>query len=211
MHMVDIPDDPSGDPAGGGTGGARLPRYELLRMSDPRLRSATVLTQDDGHVPAGELAQVIRQCKDVGIPETYAPRVAVVSRRYRPPLRVYAQDAESPVGEGNIAGRDREAAGPLVTVQGADPRSLNLAHRARVKKAAGWMAEHIGHDTRYPHIASFQAKANEAVGVAPGGRDHATAGQMIEMADWMMARITEHCRRHSEPVPSWAEGDDATA
>jgi superfamily II DNA or RNA helicase len=211
MHMVDIPDDPSGDPAGGGTGGARLPRYELLHMSDPRLRSATVLTQDDGHVPAGELAQVIRQCKDVGIPETYAPRVAVVSRRYRPPLRVYAQDAESPVGEGNIAGRDREAAGPLVTVQGADPRSLNLAHRARVKKAAGWMAEHIGHDTRYPHIASFQAKANEAVGVAPGGRDHATAGQMIEMADWMMARITEHCRRHSEPVPSWAEGDDATA
>ncbi len=214
MHMVDLPEEAGDERSGRSTGSERLPRYELLDLSDPRLRSATVLTQDDGHVPATELAQVITHCKSVGIPETYAPRVAVVSRRYRPPVRVYATDSETdrqdtpegaqhPPAEGDRAGQ-------TVTIK-ADPRSLNHAHRARLAKAAGWMSEHIDHDTRYPHVASFQAKANQAAGIRAGGRDHATVQQMIQMANWMMARITEHCRRHGEPVPSWAEeGDDGT-
>jgi hypothetical protein len=73
------------------------------------------------------------------------------------------------------------------------------------------MAEHVDHDTRYPHIGSFQAKANQAAGIPNGERDHATADQLVQAANWMMARIAEHCRRHDEPVPSWDEqGDDGT-
>lgn len=49
LHMVDEPRDTEfPDPTGGN--GDRLPLYQLLDLSDPRLRSATVLTQDDGEV-----------------------------------------------------------------------------------------------------------------------------------------------------------------
>lgn len=170
----------------------RLPRWKLIDLEDPRLRSATVLTQDDGEVLADELAHYIAQCAGIGIPETYAPRVAVVSRRGRPVVRTYAQEAP----------QERPA----------DPRSINLAHRAVLQKAAKWMAGyHVAHDDRYASVEVFQALANDAASprIPRGGRDQASSQQLAAVAAWMIARVREHCQAHQEPLPLWAGGNDA--
>jgi superfamily II DNA or RNA helicase len=176
-------------------GDARLPRYELLELSDPRLDSATVLGHEDGEVPAAELDLYLTECRGIGIPETYAPRVAVVSRRRRPPLRTYT----TPEPE----------ASTVVTVE-ADPRTLNLAHRAQLEKAAAWMSFHVRHDDRWATVGAFQAQANDAASprIPNGGRDHATTEQLAACAEWMRARVVEHCQAHKEWVPSWANGED---
>jgi superfamily II DNA or RNA helicase len=208
MHVLDVEEEETPDAtlrAGGG--GERLPRYELLDLSDPRLRSATVLTQEDGNVLADELARYIVQCKEVGIPETYAPRVAVVSRRYRPPLRVYTANEQS--SEPGASATTSSSTVKMATTTPADPRSLNLAHRARLAKAAGWMIDHIDHDLRYASVGVFQAQANEAANVPRGGRDQASGAQLQAAAEWMMARIIEHCEAHNETVPSWTDGGEA--
>jgi superfamily II DNA or RNA helicase len=207
MHILEVEEELSEATLRGGDGSDRLPRYELLDLSDPRLRSATVLTQVDGKVLADELARYIAQCKEVGIPETYAPRVAVVSRRYRPPLRVYATDEQST--DADAPASMSSATAGMATATQADPRSLNLAHRARLQKAAGWMVDHIDHDVRYANVGVFQAKANEAANIPSGGRDQATGAQLQAAAEWMMARIVEHCQVHHEDVPSWTDGGEA--
>jgi superfamily II DNA or RNA helicase len=207
LHMVEEPkDEDLRDPTGGN--GDRLPRYKLLDLSDPRLRSATVLTQSDGEVKADELALYVAQCLDVGIPETYAPRVAVVSRRYRPPLRVYAPDTDD-TATTTVATKTKTETGARGTVTvTADPRTLNKAHRTRLSQAVGWMHDHMDHETRYANTAAFQSKINEAVGIPPGGRDQAIPEQLIKAANWALARIVEHCRIHGEPVPNWAEAEE---
>lgn len=208
LHTIDLDRDNPDDP-GSGSGGERLPRYELLDLSDPRLRQATVLTQADGDVPAAELALTIAACSQVGIPETYAPRVAVVSRRYRPPLRVYSpEDETTAAGTAAAGGTSIAVSEPVVSAAQADPRSLNRAHRARVTRAASWMHEHLDHDQRYDHIGSFQNLANQAAGIPRGGRDHATTAQLTAVADWMIVRIIEHCQTHDEPVPSWIDEEN---
>lgn len=194
---------PNGGPGPGGI--PRMPRYELLDLDDPRLRSATVLDQDDGEVEADELARYVAQCRKVGIPETYAPRVAVVSRRYRPPLHTYAleDDRRSTSTPGGAP-----TGAETLTVTAAGPHALNHAHRKRIAHAVGWMCQHLDHDSRYPSIAVFQAMANAAAGVQRGEREHASAEQLSIIEDWMMSRIGEHCGWFDEPVPSWDEGGD---
>lgn len=194
LHQIE--DGQEDTAAGVHDGGiARLPRYELLELSDPRLDSATVLGHEDGEVPAAELDLYVTECRGIGIPETYAPRVAVVSRRRRPPLRTYAQ-AEP-------------AASTVVTIE-ADPRTLNLAHRAQLDKAAAWMSYHVRHDDRWQTVGAFQGQANDAARppIPQGGRDHATSKQLAACAEWMRARVVEHCQAHKEWVPSWANGED---
>lgn len=204
LHTIDLDGQDPDDPGTGG-GGERLPRYELLDLSDPRLRRATVLTQTDGDVSAIELARTITQCQEVGIPETYAPRVAVISRRYTPPLRVYSTDEQGTAPESLVGTTTVVLAEPVVTTAPADPRSLNRAHRSRITRAAGWMHEHLDHDSRYSHVGEFQSLANRAADIPRGGRDQASTDQLNAVADWMMARITEHCQAHNEPMPSWID------
>jgi superfamily II DNA or RNA helicase len=166
-----------------GSGGA--PQFELLELDDPTLRGATVLGHEDGEVDAPELFHWIEQCNNLLIPETYAPRVAVASRR-RPILRRYVKPeaSESPAG----------------------PRDIVQAHRAILRQAAGWMEKHIGHDSRYSNVGVFQGQANDAGGISTGGRDHATPEQLSMAADWMRARVREHCSNNNEPTPAFAKG-----
>lgn len=193
LHQIEDGQDTT-EAGTGDDGVARLARYELLELSDPRLDSATVLGHEDGETPAAELGLVIADCLGIGIPETYAPRVAVVSRRRRTPLRTYATPEEP-------------AASTVTTVE-ADPRTLNLAHRAQLYKAAGWMSYHIRHEDRWPTVGAFQAQASDAAHIPIGGRDHATTAQLAACAEWMRARVIEHCQAQGEWVPSWANGED---
>lgn len=176
--------------------GQRLQRYELLDLSDPLLDSANVLGHEDGEVPAAELNQVIPILRDLQIDETYAPRFVVAARRYRPPLRTYTIQEEP------------TATAPSVT-EVNDPRTINRIHRAKLKQAAGWMEKHIGHDSRFETVKHFQWQANQAAGIPSGGRDHASSAQLMACADWMCARIVEHCQAQEEQAPSWARRTDA--
>jgi hypothetical protein len=67
------------------------------------------------------------------------------------------------------------------------------------------MEKHIGHDDRFASVSVFQAAANQAGSIPMGGRDQATARQLATAADWMAARVREHCLDHNEQVPAWAE------
>lgn len=197
MHVLDVPDDtPPGPGGGSGSGTPHLMRYQLLELSDPALRRASVLNQDDGDVEADELALVIDQCRDVGIPEPYAPRVAVVSRRHRPKVRVY------------YTGDASDEQQPTVSTTPADPRSLNVARRARVQLAAKFVAAHIDHEDRFATVGVFQGMANRYAGVRAGHRDHASAEQLARMEAWMLDRIREHCETHHEDPPTWARDEE---
>jgi superfamily II DNA or RNA helicase len=172
----------------GSSASERLVRFEVLDLDDPRLERATVLGHEDGDVPAPELRYFIEQCAGIGIPETYAPRVAVVTRRGRPATRTYA--TEKPV--------------PTVVTE-VNPRDIVQSYRAILRQAAGWMEKHIGHDSRYTTVGVFQGRANDAGGIPSGGRDQASMRQLATVADWMTARIREHCRDYGEKVPAFAE------
>lgn len=205
LHTVEEP--PDGPQTPGPGGGDRLPRYQLLDLSNPLLRSANVLVQEDGEVLADELAKYVTQCREVGIPETYAPRVAVVSRRGRPPIRIYSTGDDN--GPGATAADDHvgKATGNATATIAADPRSLNKAYRRRLSAAVGWMQQHIDHDNRYDYIGIFQNHVNRAAGIPRGERDAASTDQLRSASDWVIARIAEHCQTHGEPMPSWAEED----
>jgi superfamily II DNA or RNA helicase len=191
FHILDVPDDadPTDDGRRGGDGEAiRIPRYELADMSSFDLRSATVLGEEDGTVPAAELQEALALCLDLSIPEVYAPRVAVAGRRLGPRLPLYTK--QSP---------------PAVTplqARPADPRTLNIARRKRVSAIAQWMTHHVDHDPDCSSIAVFQGKANSAAGIPSGGRDQATPEQMAQCELWMIARVREHCAAHGCALPA---------
>ncbi|HZD70366.1 MAG TPA: DEAD/DEAH box helicase family protein, partial [Actinomycetes bacterium] len=194
-HLVqDKEQAQAGQGGSGGDGVVRLPRYELLDLTDPRLNSATVLGEQDGEIPAAELAPFFPDCQALGIPEVYVPRVAVVARRRRPPLRIYADGPTPPK--------------PRPTVTPLDPRSRNLAYRAQIHEAAKWMVYHVDHDAHFDSVERFQGQANQAASIPRGGRDQATGEQLRTCADWMAARVAEHCQQHEEPLPAWAEDEE---
>jgi superfamily II DNA or RNA helicase len=170
-----------------------LPRYRLLDLDDPRLQSATVLGHDDGEVDGRELNdQWLPACEEIGIPGTYAPRVAVASRRVRPRPPTYTHPQPK---------APRKAA--------ANPRDVNDAYRAQLKKASGWMSQHIGHDDRWGDVGLFQVAANKAAripydyGKRKWLRESASPAQLKDCAEWMLARITEHCDSHDCRLPTW--------
>lgn len=185
MHVLtDVATEARDGPAHVTTDGPRLSRFELRTLSAPNFRTATVLGEEDGDVPAQEYEEWRRELDDLGVPLTYVPRVAVAARRVRRFPRIYeTAQTEQPI---------RTA---------TDPRAVNLAHRDRLKKLAGWMQLHISHEPRYDTIAGFQAQANEEAAIPRGGRDHASAEQLSRAQAWMVARIFEHCEQHGEEPP----------
>jgi superfamily II DNA or RNA helicase len=191
MHVLDVPDEaippiPGGEGPGGGE--PRLPRFQLRELSAPDFRLATVLGEVDGDVLAAEYEEWKQALTPLGVPETYVPRVATAARRVRRFPRLY-----EPV----------EPSGPVVS--DADPRTVNMAHRKRLTRLAGWMKMHVEHDSRYDNVGVFQGQANDAAGIPFGGRDQATHDQLATCAAWMTARIYEHCERWDEQPPSWLE------
>jgi superfamily II DNA or RNA helicase len=181
---------------------ARLPRYALLDLDDPRLRSAVVLGHDDGEVDGKELIeQWIPACNDLGIWETFAPRVAVAARRVRPQVRIYGEPEQDAVAQ---------ASGVRAK---ANPRDVNLVYRAQGQQAARWMSMHIDHDSRYDTVGAFQTAANKAAGIpfdraGKGMHDVASPHQLRDRAEWMRARIAEHCGTHDCPEPSWLREEE---
>lgn len=190
-----------------GDGAVPMQRYQLLDLSDPRLDSATVLGQDDGHVPVDELNWAIDACKQLTVPVVYAPRFAVGSRR-RPIFRRYA-GPEEPEPENEFATHPLQSR-PQPPPTEANPRDVNRAYRAQISKAAGWMHSHVGHDTRYESVIQFQAKVNGAATpkIRRGGRDKATSQQLRQCAEYAAAAIARHCDEHGCRRPAWVDGED---
>lgn len=188
-----------------------LPRYALLDLDDPRLRTATVLGHNDGEVDGTELTdQWLPVCRDLSIPETFAPRVAVASRRVRPAVRIYA-DEPAPNAEPGPRAPSEAPDGRSK----ANPRDINLVYRARRKQAAGWMHFHVKHDGTYDTIGEFQVAANRAAGIRFDGNgkgmgDLASPEQLRTVVEWMRAEIVKHCDTYDCRPPAWlAEGDAA--
>lgn len=175
------------------TGPGALRKYDLLALDDPRLDLATVLGHDDGDVSAPELDFFIQQCLSLGIPEPFAPRVAVAVRRGAPALRKYSTEKTASV---------------TVTETPAGPREVVDAYRAQLKLAAGFMEKHIRHDTSFRNVAEFQGRANDAGEIPAGGRDLATARQLAAASRWARGCVRHHCHTHGEQVPEWAKGVD---
>jgi len=173
------------------TGPGALRKYDLLSLEDPRLDLATVLGHDDGDVSAAELEFFIQQCLGLGIPEPYAPRVAVAVRRGTPAMRKYS---------------DEKAGTATATETPAGPREVVDAYRARLKLAAGFMEKHIRHDTTFRNVAEFQGRANDAGEIPAGGRDLANARQLEAASRWASGCVRRHCHTHGEQVPEWAKG-----
>lgn len=191
LHQVS--DDEETDPTQRGSDGTpRLPRFQLLSLSDPILDSATVLGHPNGVVTADELARAMPDLASLGIPEPYAPRVIKFARDHVPPLPRYATE------------QPQEPSPSTVTTL-IDPRAVNVSIRSRLKKAAGWMQAHIDHDDAFADIRQFQALANDAAHIPRGERDHASAEELEDCLYWMCDRIADHCRRYEEEVPEWAQ------
>lgn len=170
----------------------QLRRYDVLAVDDPRLDGATVLGQADGHVPVLELNHYIEECRRLVIPEPFAPKIAVLVRRSG--------------GGANFATYGRTATAAPPETQPASPRDLSDTYRTRLKKAAGFMEKHIGHDKNFRTVAEFQGKVNDAAGIPKGGRDLATVRQLSTGSSWACACVRRHCAAHGEQVPDWAEG-----
>lgn len=196
FHILDVPDDQEppadgdGRPAAGGA--LRMPRYQLADLSTLDLHSATVLGESDGTVLADELREMIALCLELSIPEVYAARVAVATRRATPKLPLYTQSAPPRAG--------------LVETT-ADPRSLNKARRSRISPIASWMSHHVEHDDRYSTIRVFQGQANSAAGIAQGERADATPHQLAVVEEWMLASVRQHCTAHGCALPGAARED----
>jgi superfamily II DNA or RNA helicase len=171
----------------------QLRRYDVIAVDDPRLDGATVLGHEDGHVPLPELTHFIAECRKLIIPEPFAPKIAVLVRRS---------------GGGGVfataTGAQPSAAVP--EPRPANPRDLSDTYRARLKKAAGFMKEHVGHDKSFRNVAEFQGRVNDAGGIPPGGRDLATLRQLSTAAAWACSCVRLHCEARGELVPEWAEG-----
>lgn len=194
MHILDVDDTAKGPAQGPGSDGLSeplLPRFELLHLSGPDFRLATVLGESDGDVLAAEYDEWKRALSPLGVPETYVPRVATAARRVRRFPKLY-EVAAPPAPE-------------AVKSASVNPRDLNTAHRDRLRRLSGWMQRHVDHDSRYETIGVFQGQANDAAGIPPRGRDSAPADQLATAAAWMTARIFEHCERHDEQPPAWIE------
>jgi hypothetical protein len=191
FHVLDVPSDEEIEQQQreGVEGAFRMARYELVDLSTLDLHSATVLGETDGTVMADELQTAIALCLELSIPEPYAPRLVVASRRLAQQAPLYVQ-------------RERSSSG--LTERPADPRSINIARRKRVRALASWMSNHIDHDPRYTTIGVFQGQANSAGNIATGKRDSATAEQLELCEMWMLARVREHCDKHGCPLPGIA-------
>ena len=89
-----------------------LRRYDVLEIEDPRLDGATVLGHEDGDVTVTELGYYIPECGKLGIPESYAPRVAVIARRGAPGFTKYSKPkAEGPTSRPASPGTCRTRTG----------------------------------------------------------------------------------------------------
>lgn len=170
-------------------------RYQLIDISGPEFDNVNVLGHDDGEVSEPELTTASPELLSLGIPEVYHPQTVVYSRRHQAPWTRPEDDTE----------RSREPRGSTLTVEAANPRDLIQVFRARCTSAAGWMSKHIDHDAKFRSVGQFQNKANDAVGIPTGGRDQASLLQLERCAEWMRARVLEHCDRHSEEMPSWVK------
>lgn len=191
-HEVDESDADTSEVSHGDGQGLRLPRFDLLDLSDPRLNVATVLGHEDGDATKREIDYYEPLLQANGIPLVYTPRVTVVARQERPIRRVYVEEERT------------------VDIQSANPRDLNLAHRKKIKDLSNLMAVHIAHDPRYRDIRHFQALANEAAVIAAGERQDATPGQLGNITRWMGKRLSEHYSLHcSDVVPDYVQ--DAAA
>lgn len=170
------------------------PRYELIDLTIPELQLADVIGQEDGEVANTELIAAEPELLGLGIPAPYHPRAVVYGRRQRTVVPKYAP--AEPV-----------ATTTTVTVEEANPRDVNRTYRERLRKAAGWMKQHIDHDFKFDGVAQFQYHANQAPfpPIPKGGRDHASSDQLRVCAAWMCVQVREHCRLHGEEVPTWAE------
>ena len=171
-----------------------LRKYDVLSVSDPRLDGATVLGHEDGHVPLLELNQAVEQCRQLVIPEPFAPKVAVLVRR-----------ATGGIGLRADAG-PAAAAAQQPEPRPASPRDLSDTYRDRLKKAAGYMQQHIRHDGTFSTVTEFQGKANAAGGIPKGGRDLATIRQLATASAWACTLVRRHCEVHGEAAPEWTEG-----
>jgi superfamily II DNA or RNA helicase len=169
----------------------QLRRYDVLAVDDPRLDGATVLGHADGHVPVLELNHYIEECRKLVIPEPFAPKIAVLVRRS---------------GGGTVFPTYSQPVAAPPEPQPANPRDLSDTYRARLKKAAGFMEKHIGHDGTFRTVAEFQGKVNDAAGIPKRGRDLATVRQLSTASGWACAWVRRHCEAHGEPLPDWAEG-----
>ena len=97
----------------------------------------------------------------------------------------------------------------------ANPRDINLSHRARLNKAERWMITHIAHDSDYSSPGALIGAANKAGGIGydskgKGMRDSASPGQLQAAAEWVLAALAKHCDTYgcASPVPGWMNGED---
>ena len=207
FHILEVPRDDevvAQDPLGGGGGDAiRLSRYELADLSSIDLRSATVLGEEDGTVPADELNEGAAMCRELSIPEVYAARVVVAGRRLRARLPVYVRRDDEATAEATIRAATALVEKPI------DPRGLNLVRRNRIDQVAKWMFRHVEHDSRWTSVGQFQYQANNAAGLpAKGGRENATPEQLAKVEAWMLERVREHCNAHADcALPTVARDD----
>lgn len=175
------------------------PAFDIIDLTAPVLRSATVMGQDDGEVMASELAAWVAQLQPLGVPEVYAPAVAVASRKMPAFPRIYSVDRGTP----------REPQTP--TRSAPDPRTLNKLRRSHLDKMAKWYGWHPGHEDltkteAQRNLSIFQSKANEHAGIPPKGRDMASDAQLAAAEAWMTGMIYNHCERTGCEVPRWLAG-----
>lgn len=141
MHILEEREDNEDVREGRSGGEQRLPRFHLQDLSAPDFHNATVLGEEDGDVPKAEYDEWQQQLEGLNVPITYTPRIAVASRRVQRFPRIYEQSEPTPV----------EVA--------SDPRAVNVAHRNRLTRLAGWIQHHLDHDSAFPNIGAFQAQA----------------------------------------------------
>lgn len=186
LHTLVLDDEiPAETFTGGATSEPRLPRFDLNLVTPPRLEDVVVVGETEGVVGRQEVDAMASIFDGLGVPEVYAARMVVDARRF---------------SEKRVL-RDRPVGKP--DTHSAHPRDINKAWRGKFTQRSNWW--HRNGDTA---IKEFQAEANRAAGVEPGGRDLASPDQLARIVEFMNREIRLVCDRQKLDPPQWLEEVD---
>ena len=197
--------------AANGQGPLPIEKYMIDSVSAMREGDVRVTGEYGGDVDMDMVRYVEPAAREVGLPESDAPRIIVAMRN-----AVEARQTQRPFDQLNDD--EQELANGVHQNQAAahshatTTRSLTIeehqnALKARLGKLARWWARH-GPGDENMRVRIFQAECNEAAGIPKGGRDKAQIAQLEKAVAFAERKVKLYLKEKPQlPRPSVLDGN----